>query len=177
MRILKWILGVVVALVAVFVIVGFLLPRDVYVVRSIVIDAPPAEVFPHVNSLKAGAEWSPWLDRDPEVQLTYSGPDDGVGATLEWASDHPQVGNGKQEITLSEPDARVETALDFGEMGLAMAAFVLTEQGGGTQVTWSLDTNMGANPVGRWMGLMMDRWVGGDYEAGLSNLKRVVESG
>ena len=26
------------------------------------------------------------------------------------------------------------------------------------------------------MGLMMDRWVGGDYETGLANLKSVVEA-
>ena len=27
----------------------------------------------------------------------------------------------------------------------------------------------------RWMGLMMDNWVGGDYERGLVNLKELVE--
>jgi len=31
------------------------------------------------------------------------------------------------------------------------------------------------NPMGRWMGLMMDGWVGPDYETGLSNLKSLVE--
>jgi hypothetical protein len=42
-------------------------------------------------------------------------------------------------------------------------------------VTWMLDTDMGAGPIGRWMGLMMDKWVGGDYETGLQNLKSLVE--
>lgn len=46
----------------------------------------------------------------------------------------------------------------------------------GTRVAWDLDSDMGAGPLGRWMGLMMDRWVGGDYEAGLANLKTLVES-
>ena len=177
MRILKRLAGAVLLLALVFVAVGLLLPRAVSVERSIVIDAPPSEVFPYVNSLKAGADWSPWLGRDPEVALTYSGPDDGVGATLEWASDHPQVGNGRQEIVASEPDARVETALDFGDMGAATAQFLLVPENGRTTVTWTLDTDMGGNPVGRWMGLMMDRWVGGDYETGLSNLKNLVEGG
>jgi hypothetical protein len=35
---------------------------------------------------------------------------------------------------------------------------------------------MGMNPVGRYMGLMMDRWVGGDYERGLLQLKAQVEA-
>lgn len=175
MRVLKWLGGITLVLALVFVAGGFLLPREIHVERSVGISAPAAEVFPHVNSLKAGAEWSPWLDRDPNVALTYTGPDAGVGAKLEWASEHPQVGNGSQEIVVSETDKAVETALDFGEMGLAKAAFLLEENAGVTTVTWSLDSDMGAGPVGRWMGLMMDSWVGGDYETGLANLKSLVE--
>jgi hypothetical protein len=49
--------------------------------------------------------------------------------------------------------------------------------GGGTVVTWGIDADMGNSPIGRWMGLMMDRWVGTDFEAGLTNLKTVVEDG
>lgn len=176
MRILKWLLGIAVLLAIVFFAGGFLLPKDVAVARSIEIDAPAKDIFPHINSLKATGEWSPWLGRDPEVQLAYSGPDEGVGARLEWASEHPQVGNGAQEITLSDPDKRVETALDFGPMGGALAAFDLTETAGKTTVTWGFEADMGNNPMGRWMGLMMDSWVGGDYEAGLSNLKSLVEN-
>jgi hypothetical protein len=35
---------------------------------------------------------------------------------------------------------------------------------------------MGSNPLNRWFGLMMDRLVGPDFEAGLANLKRLAES-
>jgi len=62
-------------------------------------------------------------------------------------------------------------------MGTAKAAFILEGSGGSTEVTWTLVSDMGTNPVGRSMGLMMDRWVGADYEAGLENLKALVESG
>jgi effector-binding domain-containing protein len=34
---------------------------------------------------------------------------------------------------------------------------------------------MGASPIGRYFGLMMDRMVGKDYERGLAKLKTVVE--
>ena len=175
MRFIKWLFGIIVVLSIVFVAGAFLLPKEVAVARSIEIDAPAEQVFPHVNSLKAGAEWSPWLDRDPDVQLAYSGPDEGVGAKLDWTSDHPQVGNGSQMISASVPNEKVTTELDFGDMGTAVANFDLVENNGKTQVTWGFETDMGNNPVGRWMGLMMDSWVGGDYEAGLANLKALVE--
>ena len=175
MRFLKWILGILVVLVVIFVAGAFLLPRTVEVARTIEIDAPAADVFPHVNSLKAGEAWSPWLSRDPEVQLAYSGPEAGVGAKLDWTSDHPQVGNGTSLITASEADKLVENELDFGDMGTALARFQLVESNGKTTVTWGFETDLGKNPVARWMGLMMDKWVGGDYETGLTNLKAVVE--
>lgn len=177
MRILKWFLGIVVLLAIVVVAGGYILPSQVTVARSIDIDAAPDVVFPHVNSLKAGQGWSPWLGIDPNVQTTFSGPDEGVGAKLEWASAHPQVGSGSQEIVASEDNQRVETALNFGEMGLAKAEFLLAGQGDVTAVTWTLETDMGSNPAMRWMGLMMDRWVGADYETGLANLKTLVEAG
>lgn len=175
MRILKWILGIVVVLGLVFLAGGMLLPREVTVARSVEIDAPPEAVFPYVNSLKAGQEWSPWLSRDPDVELAYSGPDEGVGAVMTWASDQQDVGSGRQEIVASVPEERVETDLDFGPMGTAKATFLLEDAGGGTRVTWDLVADMGSGPVGRWMGLMMDGLVGADYEQGLSNLKALVE--
>lgn len=175
MRILKWILGIAVLAIVAFMSIGMILPRDVTVARTTEISAPPGAIFPHLNSMQATAEWSPWLAIDPDNKLTYSGPEAGVGNKLEWASEHPQVGAGSQEITLSQQDERIETALDFGDMGLAKADFLLEDMGGSTKVTWNLHTDMGAGPIGRWMGLMMDSWVGADYEKGLANLKALVE--
>ncbi len=175
MRILKWLIGLVVVLGVVFVAGGFLLPREVEVARTIEINAAPEAVFSKVNSLKAGQEWSPWMGRDPEMVVNFAGPDEGVGAEMSWSSENPQVGVGSQKIVVSEVNERVETELDFGEMGTAKAAFLLAEAGGATEVTWTLLADMGDGPMGRWMGLMMDNWVGADYEAGLSNLKVLVE--
>jgi len=103
MRIVKWLIGLVAVLAIVFLGGGFLLPKDVSVARSIEIEAPASDIFPHINNLKAAGEWSPWLGRDPEVELTYSGPEEGVGAKLVWASEDPQVGNGTQEIFWDDP--------------------------------------------------------------------------
>ncbi|MEL7151445.1 MAG: SRPBCC family protein [Pseudomonadota bacterium] len=175
MRVFKWLIGGIAGLAIIFLGGAFLLPKDVTVARSIEIDAPAEDIFPHINNLKAAGAWSPWLGKDPAVELTYTGPEEGVGAKLAWASEDPQVGNGTQEITLSEKDKRVQTALDFGPMGQALADFQIEEIGGATRVTWGFETDMGNNPTWRWMGLMMDSWVGADYEAGLANLKTLIE--
>lgn len=176
MRLIGRILGVLVILVIALVVIAYLLPGRATVSRSVTIAAPADAIFPHVNSMKKTEAWSPWMARDPQVQLTYSGPEEGVGNRLDWASDNPQVGTGSQEITDSVANESVTTAIDFGPMGTAIASFELTPGGEGTEVTWGFETDLGMNPVSRWMGLMMDRLVGGDYEQGLANLKKLVEA-
>lgn len=175
MRLIRNILIGLVGLIAVVVAIGFLLPRHVSVERDIVVDAPPEAVFPHINSLQAFSEWSPWGGYDPDMIVTYSGPDTGVGNVMEWTSDHPSVGNGRQEIVELVENESVRTALDFGEMGLAEAWWRVVPDGDGSRVIWGLDADMGAGPIGRWFGLMMDRWVGADYERGLAQLQAIVE--
>lgn len=175
MRILRNLLIGFVVIIAAAAAGAYLLPRHVIVERQITVDAPPEAVFQHINSLQAGMDWSPWMGRDPEMEVTFSGPEEGVGATMVWTSDDPAVGNGRQEIVESVENQRIATALDFGDMGTAAAWFDLVPEGDATPVTWGLDADMGNNPIGRWMGLMMDGMVGADYEQGLANLKALSE--
>jgi len=175
-RFLGRLLVVLIGLAIVLALVSFFLPRDVTVTRSILIEAPPADVFPHIDSLQEFDRWSPWAGIDPAMQQSFSGPERGVGNRMDWTSDDPRVGSGSQEITVSIPNERVETALDFGEMGLGTAWLDLATVPEGTEVTWGLLVDMGLNPVGRYIGLMMDGWVGADYERGLGRLKEIVEA-
>jgi len=168
-----------VAVLAALVVAGsFLLPLTVTVERSVMIDAPASAIFPLVNSMQRTVEWSPWLERDPNVQNTFSGPESGVGNRMAWASERADVGNGTQEIVESVENARVVTALDFGAQGLATAEFLLAPQaasGETTEVTWTLVTDTGFNPMARIFGMLLDGLVGPDYEKGLANLKAAVE--
>ncbi len=176
MKLLKRIIVGIIVLVVVLVAVAYVLPRHVSAERDIVIDATPEKIFPLVNDLKAFNEWSPWTKIDPDMKVTYSGPESGVGQKSAWESDHSSVGNGSQVIVASEENKRVETTLDFGNQGTANAVFELAPDGGGTKVTWSFESDLGMNPVSRYFGLMIDDWVGADYEKGLASLKAAVES-
>ena len=175
MRLLRNLLVGLVILIAALAAGAYLLPRNVIVEREITIDAAPEAVFAHIHSLQAFTAWSPWQGRDPDMTVNFSGPETGVGNIMEWQSDVPEVGNGRQEIIAVSENSEVRTALDFGDMGTAEAWWLLAEADGGTTITWGLDADMGNNPVGRWMGLLMDGLVGADYDAGLLNLKTLIE--
>ena len=176
MRLLKRIAGFILLLVVVLAIIGMFLPREVSVARSIEINATADKIFPQFNNLENTIAWSPWLHHDPETKTTFNDIPEGVGAAMEWSSEHKKVGSGRMEITDSTVDESIAVALDFGDMGVATAGWDLEPAGDKTNATWSMTTDMGAGPVGRLFGVMMKKWIAADYDQGLQNLKKLVES-
>lgn len=168
---------ILLAAVVLMAVAGFFLPRNVHVERSIDLAVPREKIFTVLNDLTQFNRWSPWARIDPATHYEFSGPPAGVGARMLWRSDNPRVGAGSQEITASIPDHRVEVALDFGSQGIATGYYDLQAAGDGTRVTWGFDTDLGVNPIARYLGLMFDTWIGADYEQGLANLKELLEGG
>jgi effector-binding domain-containing protein len=172
---LKKILIGLVAVVLVLAVIGLVLPRHVQVKRSVTINRPASLVYATVNSFVLFPKWSPWQDLDPTMSQTTEGPRDGVGAKLLWKG-NDKVGSGAQIITASSPNESVASDLDFGEMGVAKSLVTLTPDGGATHATWTVDVDMGANPIGHYVGLTMDSMLGKDFAAGLAKLKTLVET-
>lgn len=176
MKIIKWLLIIVVSLVALAAVVGFFLPSSAHVERSIVINAPACNVHGLVNSYRGFNRWSPWANIDPDgTTYEFAGPDWGVGAKQSWASEDNNVGSGSQVIVSSTPCSEVLSKLDFGSQGQADAFFKLQPVDAGTQVTWGFDTEFGMNLIGRYFGMMFDSMIGGNYESGLASLKALAE--
>jgi carbon monoxide dehydrogenase subunit G len=90
-----------------------------------------------------------------------------------WTSD--KSGDGTQTITKSERPTRIETSLDFGDMGQPNSAWTFEPSGAGTMVTWGL-SGEAIGPLGGYFAKMMDGMVGKEYEDGLARLKQVIES-
>ena len=176
MKALKFIgiglLGLVVLLAA----VGFILPRQVRVERSLVMKAQPRSVYDQINNLRNWEVWSPWHQIDPEMKLTYGAKAEGEGATYNWTSQHDQVGDGKLTILSAKQDQEIVTEMVFGGEMKSLGIYKLEPVAEGTKLTWIMESDMGMNPVYRYMGLMMDDWVGADFERGLANLQAVVEA-
>lgn len=172
MKFIKYLLGVL----ALLVIVGLFLPSSTHVERSALINASQDVVFGYLNDYRKFNQWSPWFKRDPNTKYEYSGPASGVGSKMSWNSEHRQVGSGSQEIIESRPNSYLKVFLDFGAQGQSEASFQLSLEGGGTRIVWALDMDHGWDLLSRAFGLMMDGWVGPDYEAGLQNLKEVAEA-
>lgn len=177
MRLLFITATVVAVLVAALFGIAFLLPDEVHVERSTRIAAAPATVFATVNSFQAFDRWSPWAELDPDMKVELSGPPSGVGARYTWHG-NAEAGSGHQEIVESTPDTMVKIRLDFDGFDQASTGTIrIVPDGSGSTVTWAFDSSVGSNPLHRWFGLLMQKYVGEDYARGLGKLKTLLESG
>lgn len=176
---MKWFKRVligVIGLVLVLAGIGLVLPAKFKVERSVQIAAPADKVYPLIAAPRQWQRWSIWNQRDPKMQVEYDGPESGTGARWSWRSQ--SEGSGEMEFTEAVPGQRLAYRLNFPEFGMQSRGLLRLEpQGNGVRVSWSNEGEMSANPMNRWFGFFMDRLVGPDFEAGLTNLKRLAEQG
>ncbi len=173
-RALKWLLALILALVLVIAIGGMLLSPKFQVTRTQQVQAPPDKVYALVVAPRAWQQWSVWNRRDPAMTIAYSGPESGVGAAWDWQS--ASQGNGGMRLTAAEPPQRVAYEIRFeGFSSVSTGELRFKPVGSGTEVTWTMDGDMGGNPLYRWFALFSDQMIGKDFADGLANLKALAE--
>ena len=171
---MRLVLGLIV-LVGILAAVAVGLPAHVTVARSVVINAPESAVFPYVNNLHRFGDWSPWKLRDPQLVVTYGGPEEGKGAQIQWTSQKPSIGTGSMAISNSDPNRSVELAVNFNTLE-GTSLFDIAPSGSGSKLTWSFGYDTGSSPLKRWKALMLDGFIGAEYRAGLDKLKEKIEA-
>lgn len=143
--------------------------------RSQHIEAGPAAIAPLIVDFRRWRDWSPYEGLDPNLKRTYAGETSGRGASYAWEG-NGKAGAGRMEILEASP-SRVLIQLDFSRPFKARnkAEFTLEPDGNATRVTWAMEGK--APLLARIIGFFfnMDKFVGRDFEKGLSNLKAVAE--
>ncbi len=172
-----YILIAIVAIIGILLIVIAMQAGDFRYARSATIAAPPAVIFPHVNDFKKMDVWSPWLKFDSNVKITHEGPLSGNGAIESWEG-NKNVGAGRMTMIESRPNELIRLKLEFFRPFAATntGEFTFKPEGSGTTVTWAM---MGKrNFMTKAMGLFMnfDKMIGGNFEKGLAELKKIAES-
>lgn len=163
------------AIIVIFLLINALLPSQVKVERTVVMDASASSIFTNINSLQKWSAWSPWSKLDPSIDDSgFEGPESGVGNKHCWDSEHKDVGRGCQTIIESVPNEKLLSEMDFYEQGKGSGFFYLNETEAGTEVTWGFETEMPF--IMRIMGLMMDGMMGPVFMQGLTDLEAVAQA-
>lgn len=169
------ILAILIVIVVALLAYAATKPNTFSYARSTRIHAPPEKIAPLISDFRRWIAWSPWEKKDPALKRSYSGNASGVGAVYAWDG-NKNVGSGRMEI-LESTLAKVRIKLDFLTPFKAsnIAEFTFTPQGGATDVHWVMT---GQNVfIGKVMSIFidMDKMIGKDFEAGLTDMKAAAE--
>lgn len=175
-ELLLFVAGIVAAAIVALLVIASRKPDSFALERSVEIRAAAKDVYPLIATLPRMNRWNPFVDPDPNIEITYSGPDMGKGAVHTWNGNR-HVGAGRLEITDAAPPSRIEMRL---QMFRPMAAdnrveFTLVPSGEDTRVTWRMT---GPQPlIGKVISTFMDceKMIGPVFEKGLARLKAQAE--
>jgi uncharacterized protein YndB with AHSA1/START domain len=171
------VLGLFVACILVVLVLAAGKPDIIHVERTVVIEATPAQVFPHANDLTKYVKWMPWSELDPNQTTEFSDPPAGAGAWYTWSGNN-DVGAGRMEIISSTPES-VVYQVHFIEPFESEAKSTLTLEPSGadqTKVMWSFDQPVDFGTKVMCVFMDFDKMLGGDFEKGLGKMKQLVEA-
>lgn len=151
-------------------------PDEFHVQRTIYIKASPEKIYTCLSNFHNCADWSPYEKLDPQMKRVFKGADSGKGAAYEW-SGKGDAGEGRMDIVDASEPTRVSIKLHFMKPFEAnnMVEYSIEPTTDETKVTWSMH---GPSPfMCKLMQVFfdMDAKIGSDFEAGLGNLKHLME--
>jgi Polyketide cyclase / dehydrase and lipid transport len=152
-------------------------PSAFRVERSALIVAPREVVFRNLEDFHRWGAWSPWEKLDPKMERSYDGPSSGVGASYRWHGNR-EVGEGRMTVTGSKPPTQLAIRLEFIAPLAATNEVVFSVSphiAGTTEVRWAMTGNNDFLAKAASLFMNVDAMVGGAFEQGLADLKRVSE--
>jgi uncharacterized protein YndB with AHSA1/START domain len=157
------------------ILFSFLLPSEVSVSRSIVVNAPVDRVFDQINDLRNWEKWSPWKRMDPSMVMTFSNPAVGQNAFYKWESQNKHMAKGTCTLSRVVPNEEIVTALEFENRDQSSSTFKFAHKGDGIEVTWSMHHHVGMMPWSKFGGLMMRTALKKQFDEGLKGIKFYTE--
>lgn len=176
MKILKWILIIIGIIIAAVLTYSATLPSQMKIEESITINTGSDKIFETVTNFPNWGEWSYWSMIDSNMRSEYSETMGEVGSSSQWWSNHPMVGNGRQEVVEIRENEYMKVEMSFdGQEGKPNAEFILEPQEEGTLVRW---TFIGPETpfYMRWGSKLFEPMLRESYQSSLKNLKGYLES-
>jgi hypothetical protein len=169
MMVLLVVLLCLVALFGALVLVGLFLPRRWRVERSIVVPTSPDRIYPLIANFQKGwRRWNAFGKDDPSLEISFSGPEEGVGATQNFRGKRTPAG--EMRIVEADPKSGVRYVMRAGGFELT-GSLSFEVDGADTNITWA-DEGTISNPLFRYFTLFAERAVGKPFEVGLAALQQ-----
>lgn len=174
MKVLLIVLLSLFVLIAALAGASYLLPTQLEVRQSIVLNASPEEVYVHLSN---PMDWEKWTvlnkQSDPTMIYLYGGPMTGAGARMQWNGD--KVGNGQVVFTEGTSPSSLEYLESSDhDTSKVQGSFSLAAVEGGTEVVWRQYAAFGDRPWDRIYCLVKTYRKQNEAEKGLIGLKTLL---
>ena len=183
-RLIEFVIALALVL-ALFLVIGLVLPSSRQLQESVETNRRMTIVFDTLNNVRRLKDWNPLIPSAAN-ELSYSGGDNntGVGAKVDFNSANAAWGQGSWEIVESERPAptggpgKIAYSIVDKRMGDdKRSVFTLTPSGKNNRnvkVTQSYEVTYGFNLLGRYAGMYVSRHVGDAVKAGLGKLTNML---
>jgi uncharacterized protein YndB with AHSA1/START domain len=171
------VLYIILGLIALTLLIAALIGTAWNFEKTVAINAPVEKVWTNINSLKVLNKWNPWIAKDPNIKIEYTGNDGTPGACYSWVSAEKNVGEGRQTIVKVTENTELVLRVDFIKpfAGTGNAFVRIGTEGGTTKATWRIESStpypMNFIKIFGVIEKNMDK----DFSAGLEKLKEICE--
>ena len=175
MKILKGLFLAILGIIALILIIAIFLPSEYEVERSIEINKPVGLVYGYVSDFNNFRDWNPWSPMEVGHSFEVIGDSGSVGQKYSWEG--KIIGSGNMVFTEFQNNQIVRLDINFlsPEQGMGVVDWIFEGNNVNTKVTWKLVGEAGY-PMGRYFGLMMDEFLGKNFEDGVKKLKENCEA-
>lgn len=176
MKILKWIIIVLIALVAAFFIFSASQPNVLVIEKEISIDAKTDLVYNELLSFESWDKWAAYNKIDSNLISNVSGEAGSIGSIYEWESEKPVVGKGKRELVEKKKDQYIKHKIQLdGWSNKSQDEFTIQEKPNSTLLIRRYE---GAKTPFylNFLNIFMEPMVKNSAKKDLENFKKYVES-
>ena len=172
---MKKVLFALLLMVVALAVLPIFLPKNLYVEKEYILDAPVEQVYTHFNDLKKFTKFDAWSSKDSAIILKFSSPFFGEGASYKWQSEDKEVGEGSMTISEARLNEFITYNLNFGEVkGNSSEVIFQRLDDDKTRVIWSFDS-VEANYPFQIFNLLMKGTVKNNLERSLENLNCILQ--
>lgn len=174
MKLLKYFLFSLLGVFAIILIISSFIPANKIIRRSVLINKPNYFVFQKVADFKNWMKWNNWSEMELSASNIISGESKGVGSIWTW--------HGKQASGIVSIDSMISDSLIITDISVkktfrikAMGKWTFKPDSTSTLTVWENESLLDY-PVGRFLGIFMEKELGRDMQVSLDNLKKLCET-
>lgn len=164
--------------VALFLLIGLLLPSSRHLTEEVETNRRISIVYDTISSMRRFDDWNVLPLQDPQMRTELTGPETGVGSAFEYQSDQRKLGTGKWEIVEAVPGKSVTYRLENPQRGRNKTMTYTLQPTGrnnrNVKITSTYHVDYGYDILGRYQGLYVPRSVGDGMKMSLSRLSNML---